>query len=342
MSSLKDKLAKHKAQKAATGQDGDKVNDVTELLGADGESDVTELVEKAKEEGRFISLPAEQFRPDPNQPRKTFDPEKLAELQADIEAIGQLQPIVVRPVGDDGIHMIIVGERRWRAVSASDKVPTLDAVIITSELDELLVLRMQIQENNNREGVNALENAASIMRGVSLCKDQDASIDDKAAAAMLGINASIISKSRGILNAPEEIKALSEENIMQDSDTLYELSKAHKKDSEATQAFIEDIRNSDVEGNVRKAAQRLDAELKVQQQQEKGKDKKGKKATSKAKDSGSKKGNDSLPEVEGVTFGSEGDKTIISLIVGKKNQSFVLSEAAIESLSEKFSPELES
>lgn len=337
MSSLKDKLAKHKAKK---GQ-GDRVENVTELFGADGESDVSELVDKAKEEGRFISLPAEQFKPDPNQPRKTFDEESLKELQADIEAIGQLQPIVVRPMGDDGIHMIIVGERRWRAISASDQVPTLDAVIITSELDELLVLRMQIQENNNREGVNALENAASIMRGVSLCKDQDSSIDDKAAASMLGISASSISKSRGILNAPEEIKALSEENIMQDSDTLYELSKAHKKDAEATEAFIDDIRSNDVEGNVRKAAQRLDAELKIQQQQEKGKDKKGKKTTSKAKGE-SKKGNDSLPVVEGVTFGSEGDKTIISLIIGKKNQSFVLSETAIESLSNKFSLELES
>lgn len=337
MSSLKDKLAKHKAKKEALGT-GDKVESVTELLGADGETDVSALVKEAKADGRFITLPAEQFKPDPNQPRKTFDQERLAELQADIEAIGQLQPIVVRPADNDGKHMIIVGERRWRAISSSAKVNAVDAVIITSELDELLVLRMQIQENNNREGVGALENAASIMRGVSLCKDQDPSIDDKAAAAMLGISASSISKSRGILNAPDEIKALSEQNIMQDSDTLYELSKAHKKDAEATQAFIDDIRNNDIEGNIRKAAQKLDAELKVQQQQEKNQDKKGKKTASKPKND-SKKGNDSLPEVEAITFGSEGDKTIISLVIGKKNQSFVLSEAAIESLSKQFNVE---
>jgi ParB family chromosome partitioning protein len=334
---LKADLEKHKKSKSTS----TRVDDIKELIGSDGENDVVGLINSAKEQGRFISLPTETFRPDPNQPRKTFDPEALKRLQVEIEAIGQLQPIVVRPMGDDGTHMIIAGERRWRAISASKKVPSLDAVIITSELDELLVLRMQIQENDNRESVNALEGAASIMRGVNLCKAQDKSIEDKAAAKLLGISATSISKSRSILNASAEIKALSEDNVTQDTDTLYELSKAHKKNSAATEAFIEDIRSNDIEGNVRKAAKRLDADLKVEKQQEKENSNNNKKKTPKTKnDSG--KAKDQMLEVLGVTFGSDGDKTVISLMVGKTNQSFVLSDTAIESLTNKFNLESES
>jgi len=334
---LKNALANHKSKKTNQKQKENRVESVSELFGGNDEGDLSILLDEAKSQGRLISLPASKFKPDPSQPRKTFNADALEHLQIEIETIGQLQPIVVRPVDNQGNHMIIAGERRWRAVRASKKVEILDAVIVTSELDELLVLRMQIQENDNRENVNALESAASIMRGVDLCKEHSKSTDDKSVSKYLGISATSISKSRGILGASDVIKALSEDNVIQDADTLYELSKAYKKDSAATEAFIEDIRSNDVEGNVRKASKRLDAELKEKHHEEKNIKNKGSKSTSK-----SKKGTKKMPVVEDVCFDSDGDKIIISLSAGKTVQDFVLSETAIKRLTNKYCLKLES
>ena len=63
---------------------------------------------------RIESLPLREIEPDPEQPRKTFDDEALAELAASISEHGLLQPIAVRPHGLDN-YRIVAGERRWRA-----------------------------------------------------------------------------------------------------------------------------------------------------------------------------------------------------------------------------------
>ena len=52
--------------------------------------------------------------PNPDQPRKRFNPEALAELAASIKVNGLIQPITVRAL-PNGRHMIVAGERRWRA-----------------------------------------------------------------------------------------------------------------------------------------------------------------------------------------------------------------------------------
>ena len=58
-------------------------------------------------------LPVDQIRPNPNQPRETFDSERLEELRDSIQAHGVLQPICVRAAQDG--YEIVSGERRWRA-----------------------------------------------------------------------------------------------------------------------------------------------------------------------------------------------------------------------------------
>ena len=59
-------------------------------------------------------VPLNQLIEDLDQPRKTFHPESLAELAADIKARGILQPIIVRPI-DKGVYKILFGARRYRA-----------------------------------------------------------------------------------------------------------------------------------------------------------------------------------------------------------------------------------
>ena len=56
----------------------------------------------------------DKIEPNPDQPRRHFDPESLEELAASIRALGIVQPITVREL-TDGRHLIISGERRWRA-----------------------------------------------------------------------------------------------------------------------------------------------------------------------------------------------------------------------------------
>ena len=62
----------------------------------------------------YQELPVSAVRPNPNQPRSSFDEEAMAALTASIREVGVLQPVLVRPAGD-GEYELVAGERRWRA-----------------------------------------------------------------------------------------------------------------------------------------------------------------------------------------------------------------------------------
>ena len=65
------------------------------------------------------------LKPNPYQPRKTFDPEALRELEESIRQSGVIQPLIVRKKGRQ--YEIVAGERRWRAAKAAGltKVPVV-------------------------------------------------------------------------------------------------------------------------------------------------------------------------------------------------------------------------
>ena len=94
-----------------------------------------------------------QIEPNPNQPRREFDPEALQELATSIRELGIIQPITLRKV-DQEKYQIIAGERRWRAsqLAGLTKIP---AYIVTVE-DES-VMEMALVENIQREDLNAIE-----------------------------------------------------------------------------------------------------------------------------------------------------------------------------------------
>lgn len=93
----------------------------------------------------------------PNQPRKTFDPEKLAELAASIKRHGIVQPILVRQNG--ARYTIVAGERRYRAARQAGlmKVP-----VTLTDIDEDTVMEISLVENIQRENLNPIEEAAAI------------------------------------------------------------------------------------------------------------------------------------------------------------------------------------
>lgn len=108
--------------------------------------------------GRFIvRIPLDQLRPNGSQPRQTFDEGALADLAANMREVGQLQPIVVRPV--NGGYQIVAGERRWRAAQKL-QWPDLEAVVAETDDDRALV--MAVAENAAREDLNPMEEAKAL------------------------------------------------------------------------------------------------------------------------------------------------------------------------------------
>lgn len=94
------------------------------------------------------------IKPHPEQPRRHFDEEALAELAKSIAARGLIQPIVVRPFGEG--FQIVAGERRWRAAQRAQlhHVP-----VIVRDFDEAETLEIALVENIQREDLNAIEEA---------------------------------------------------------------------------------------------------------------------------------------------------------------------------------------
>ena len=114
------------------------------------------LLNTAAQEGgkKYFQCPIEELRPHSNQPRKTFNDEKLTELAASVKEKGIIQPLVVRRVAD--YFQIIAGERRWRAAQKAglDKVP-----VVIQDVSEDWALEMALIENVQREDLNPLEEA---------------------------------------------------------------------------------------------------------------------------------------------------------------------------------------
>lgn len=111
-------------------------------------------------EARYV--PVAQIRPNPNQPRKRFSKESLAELADSIRAHGVIQPVEVEALPDGG-YMLHHGERRWRAAKLAG-LETIPAVIAAAQDDDTLLVR-GLLENLYREDLNPIEEA-QVFRGL--------------------------------------------------------------------------------------------------------------------------------------------------------------------------------
>lgn len=113
-------------------------------------------------EGEVLYLQQEEIRPNPFQPRKTFNEESLLELAASIREFGILQPLVARKT-HDGLELI-AGERRLRAskLAALSTVPVIIRSISDKEMAELAMI-----ENLQREDLHYLEEAEGYQQLIS-------------------------------------------------------------------------------------------------------------------------------------------------------------------------------
>jgi ParB family transcriptional regulator, chromosome partitioning protein len=109
--------------------------------------------------GELIRIPISRIRPNPFQPRKSFDPESLADLEASLAASGLLQPIAVRRMGD--AYELIAGERRLRAAT---NLGWAEIPAIVKDLDDQSSLVMALVENLQRTDLNPIDEARGYQR----------------------------------------------------------------------------------------------------------------------------------------------------------------------------------
>lgn len=107
--------------------------------------------------GGITYIDINDIKPNSNQPRKTFDEEKLEELAASIAEHGLIQPVVLRKAGKG--YEIVAGERRWRAAR---KVGIKELPCIVKELTDEENMLLAIIENMQREDLNPIEEAEGI------------------------------------------------------------------------------------------------------------------------------------------------------------------------------------
>ena len=112
----------------------------------------------AGEERTLMSIT--QIEPNREQPRKHFDEDALEELADSIKQFGVLEPLLVCKRGD--YHMIVAGERRWRAARKAGlkELP----VIVRNDLTEREIVEIQLIENIQRRDLNPIEEAQAYER----------------------------------------------------------------------------------------------------------------------------------------------------------------------------------
>ena len=150
----------------------------------------------SKEE--IVELPLSELRPNPYQPRKVFDEEKLNELAESIREHGIFQPIIVKKSIKG--YEIIAGERRYRAskLAGKEKIPA-----IIREFSDEAMMEIALLENLQRENLNAIEEATAYKKLLHTLN-----VTQEELANRLGKSRSHITNMLGLLELPTPVKEM--------------------------------------------------------------------------------------------------------------------------------------
>ena len=145
-----------------------------------------------------LTVPIDQIRPNPLQPRRVFQPGRLEELAQSIRANGIIQPLVVRLV--DGYYQLVAGERRWRAAKLAE-VATVPVVV--REIPENRLLEITLIENIQREDLNPMETANAFARMSS-----ELNLNAEAIGLRTGKDRTTVINLMRLLQLPQDIQQL--------------------------------------------------------------------------------------------------------------------------------------
>jgi ParB family transcriptional regulator, chromosome partitioning protein len=143
-------------------------------------------------------LAVDDIRPNPYQPRRTFDEDSLAELTDSVRLVGILQPVLVRPV-EDG-YELVAGERRWRAAQAAG-LAVIPALVRAT--DDQAALAHAVVENVQRSDLNPIEEAAAYQQLIT-----DFTLTQEEVAARVGRSRSAVANTLRLLQLGPEIQAM--------------------------------------------------------------------------------------------------------------------------------------
>ena len=146
----------------------------------------------------MLQLPIASVRPNPRQPRRAMDIESLKELSDSIEAVGVVQPVIVRAAGDG--YELIAGERRWRAAQMAG-FTVIPAIL--RQASDTESLEIALVENVVRQDLNPVDEAYALQ----ILLD-DLGVTQETLATRVGMSRSAIANKVRLLELPSSVQEL--------------------------------------------------------------------------------------------------------------------------------------
>ena len=144
------------------------------------------------------TLPVDLIDPNPLQPRRLFQNERLAELAQSIRTNGIVQPLVVRRMGDR--YQLVAGERRWRAAKLAE---IRDLPVVIRDIPDDRLLEISLIENIQREDLNPIETAHAFAR-----LGEELQLSPEQIGLRTGKDRSTIANFLRLLQLPEDLQQL--------------------------------------------------------------------------------------------------------------------------------------
>ncbi|QXM07013.1 ParB/RepB/Spo0J family partition protein [Crassaminicella indica] len=162
-------------------------------------------IEKNREiKGDIQNINIHEINPNRNQPRKSFDQEKLDALAKSIKNYGVIQPIVVRTIKEG--YEIVAGERRWKACRQAGlkEIPC-----IIKELNEKERMEIALIENLQREDLNPIEEALAYKMLI-----EDYQLTQEEISSSIGKSRPYIANMIRLLKLSEEVRKMLMNNLL--------------------------------------------------------------------------------------------------------------------------------
>jgi len=159
----------------------------------------TDLIKENKiehsDEEKIVMIDIRKIRPNPVQPRKSFNRESLDELANSIKEHGVIQPVILKP-GSNG-YILVAGERRVRAAKIAEltKVPA-----IIRDYNSIYLAELAIMENLQREDLSSIEEALAFKNAIDILKLTHEELGTK-----IGKSRSYVTNVIGLLNLPASV-----------------------------------------------------------------------------------------------------------------------------------------
>lgn len=154
------------------------------------------------------TLPIESIVANPNQPRKNFDPDSLAELADSIKQNGVLQPILVRKTNGKGgnTYQIVAGERRFQAskLAGLKEIP-----VLIREVDDKEVFQLALIENLQRANLSPIEEAKGYRQLID-----SKGLTQEGLAKILSKSRSAIANTLRLMDLPDEVQKMMEDSLI--------------------------------------------------------------------------------------------------------------------------------